>query len=103
VGLTVPLETPEMENFNEHTGASRLIETASTELPSAPSGHRIPCNDATSRVRPISAEEQAAKARATVAFVDLMLAMRDEDPSGAWEVSVAKLIDVQSAIPEQDC
>jgi len=80
-----------MENFDEPTGASRLMETASPELPSAPSGHRVPCNDGTGRVRPISAEEQVRKARAIAAFVDLMLAMPDEDPPGAWEEAMRDL------------
>jgi hypothetical protein len=51
----------------------------------------VPCNDATGRVRPISAEEQAQKARAVAAFVEKMLAMPDEDPPGAWEEAMRDL------------
>jgi hypothetical protein len=91
VGLIAALGTQEMENFDEQTGTSRSTDTASPELPCAPSAHRVPCNDATGRVRPISAEEQARKAQAIAAFVDLMLAMPDEDPPGAWEEAMRDL------------
>ncbi|MGP0065459.1 MAG: hypothetical protein ACLQGP_17885 [Isosphaeraceae bacterium] len=80
-----------MENFDEQTGASRSMVTASPELPSAPSGHRVPCNDATGRVRPLSAEEQAQNARAIADLVERMLAMPDEDPPGAWEEAMRDL------------
>jgi hypothetical protein len=80
-----------MEKFDEQTGAIRSTETASPELPSAPSVNRVPCNDATGRVRPISAEEHARKAQAIAAFVDLMLAMPDDDPPGAWEEAMRDL------------
>ena len=80
-----------MEKFDEQTGASRSADTASPELTSVPSANRVPCNDATGRVRPISAEEQARKAQAIAAFVDLMLAMPDEDPPGAWEEAMRDL------------
>jgi hypothetical protein len=91
VGLIAALGTQEMEKFDEQTGASRSTETVSRELPSAPSGHRVPCNDVTGRVRPISAQEQARKAQAIAAFVDLMLAMPDDDPPGAWEEAMRDL------------
>ncbi len=55
----------------------------------ASSQRRVPCNDATGRVLPITPEEQAQKARAIAAFVDKMLAMPDEDPPGAWEEAMA--------------
>ena len=80
-----------MENFDEKTGPSRSTETASPALPGSPSVDRVPCNDATGRVRPISAEEQARKAQAIAAFVDLMLAMPDEDPPGAGEEAMQDL------------
>jgi hypothetical protein len=80
-----------MENSDAQTGASRSTETASPEWPSPPSAHRVPCNDVTGRVRPISAEEQAKKAQAVAAFVDMMLAMPDEDPPGAWEEAMRDL------------
>ena len=80
-----------MENFDEQTGASRSTETVSPELPSAPSGHRVPCNDTAGRIRPISAEEQARNVRAIADLVERMLAMPDEDPPGAWEEAMRDL------------
>ena len=52
---------------------------------------RVPCNDVTGRVRPISAEEQAQNARAIADLVERMLAMPDEDPPGAWEEAMRDL------------
>ncbi len=80
-----------MENFDEQTGVSRSTETASPELPSAANARRVRCNDATGRVRPISAEEQAENARAIADLVERMLAMPDEDPPGAWEEAMRDL------------
>ncbi len=80
-----------MEDFDEQTGASRSTETAAPGLPGAPTGRRVPCNDATGRVRPISAEEQAQNARAIADLVERMLAMPDEDPPGAWEEAMRDL------------
>jgi hypothetical protein len=57
----------------------------------ATSPGRVPCNDATGRVLPITPEEQAQKARAMAAFVDRMLAMPDEDPPGAGEAAMRDL------------
>ena len=74
-----------MENFDEQTGASCSTEAASPELPSAPSANRVPCNDATGRVRPITPEEHAQDAQAIAAFVELMFALPNDDPPGAWE------------------
>jgi len=91
VGQIAALGTEEMENFDDQTCASRSTETASPELPSAPSARRIPCNDATGRVRPISAEEQAQNARAIADLVERMLALPDEDPPGAWEEAMRDL------------
>jgi len=67
------------------------METASPEWSSAPSANCVPCNDATVRVRPISAGEQARKAQAIAVFVDLMLVMPDEDPPGVWEEAMRDL------------
>jgi hypothetical protein len=80
-----------MENDVEQTGASRSTDTALPELASESSAHRVPCNDARGRVRPISAEEQARKAQAIASFVELMLAMPDEDPPGSWEEAMRDL------------
>ena len=69
-----------------------------TDKEVAPLDHRagssprpVPCNDAKGRVRPITPEEQAQKARAIAAFVEKMLAMPDEDPPGAWEEAMRDL------------
>jgi hypothetical protein len=59
--------------------------------PNSATARPIPCNDATGRIRPITAEEQAEKARAVAAFVEKMLAMPDEDPPGAWEEAMRDL------------
>jgi hypothetical protein len=91
VGQIAALGTQEMENFDEQTGASCSRETASPELPSARTARRVPCNDATGRIRPISAEEQAQNARAIADLVERMLAMPDEDPPGAWEEAMRDL------------
>ncbi len=80
-----------MENLDEPTGGDRSTETASPELPTTPSAHRVPCNDPTGRVRPISAEEQARNAQAIADLVERMLAMPDEDPPGAWEEAMRDL------------
>jgi hypothetical protein len=57
----------------------------------ASSPPRVPCNDATGCVLPITPDEQAQKARAIAGFVDKMLAMPDEDPPGAWEEAMRDL------------
>ena len=80
-----------MEDFDEQTGARRLTETASPRVPIAPTARSVPRNDATGRVRPISAEEQAENARAIADLVERMLAMPDEDPPGAWEEAMRDL------------
>jgi hypothetical protein len=58
---------------------------------SASSPHRVSCNDATGRVLPITPEEQAQDAKAIAAFVDLMFALPDDDPPGAWEEAMRDL------------
>jgi hypothetical protein len=80
-----------MEIVDEGTGERASRETATPDQPRAPSARHMTCNDATGRVRPISAEEQARNARAIAAFVDLMLAMPDDDPPGAWEEAMRDL------------
>ena len=80
-----------MEIHDGETGANVSRETATPDRMRTPSARRAPCNDATGRVRPISAEEQARNAQAIAAFVDLMLAMPDEDPPGAWEEAMRDL------------
>ena len=81
-----------MENFDDETGAGRSTEPGLPELASTPSASRfVACNDATGRVRPISAEEHARKVKAIAAFVDLMMAMPDEDPPGTWEEAMRNL------------
>ncbi len=80
-----------MENLSEQSGSSHLTERALPDSPRAAPARPVPCNDATGRVRPISAEQQARNAQAIAAFVDLMLAMPDEDPPGAWEEAMRDL------------
>ncbi len=80
-----------MENVDDERDASRSRERGPPGRPRAPSAHRVPCNDATCRVRPISAEEQSRNAGATADLVERMLAMLDEDPPGAWEEAMRDL------------
>ena len=80
-----------MESFDEQTGASRSTQTAPPELPSAATARSVPCNDATGRVLPIGPEEQAQDAKAVAAFVELMFALPDDDPPGAWEEAMRDL------------
>ena len=80
-----------MENLNEERDASRSRETVPPDPPRAAPTRPVPCNDATGRVRPISAEEQARNAQAIADLVERMLAMPDEDPPGAWEEAMRDL------------
>jgi hypothetical protein len=80
-----------MEIFNEEAGASASRETAPPDHPRANASRRVPCNDATGRVRPITPEEQAGNAQAIAELVDRMLAMPDEDLAGAWEEAMRDL------------
>jgi hypothetical protein len=89
--LVAALGTHEMENFDDEAGVSRSTETALPELPGARATPCVPYINASGRVRPISAKEQARKAKAVAALVELMLAMPDEDPSGAWEEAMRDL------------
>jgi hypothetical protein len=61
------------------------------DLPHASSPRAVPCNDGGGRVLPITPEEQAPKAKAIAELVEPMLAMPDEDPSGAWEAAMRDL------------
>ncbi len=57
----------------------------------ASSPRRVPCNDVTGRVLPITPDEQAQDAKAIAAFVELMFALPDDDPPGAWEEAMRDL------------
>ena len=57
----------------------------------ASSPRRVPCNDVTGRVLAITPEEQAQDAKAIAAFVELMFALPDDDPPGAWEEAMRDL------------
>ena len=60
-------------------------------LPRGSSLRPVPCNDATGRVLPITPEEQAQDAKAIAAFVELVFALPDDDPPGAWEEAMRDL------------
>jgi hypothetical protein len=60
-------------------------------FPPAPPSRPVPCNDARGRVLPITPEEQAQDAEAVAAFVELMYALPDDDPPGAWEEAMRDL------------
>jgi hypothetical protein len=51
----------------------------------------VPCNDERGRVLPITPEEHARDTKAIAAFVELMYALPDEDPPGAWEEAMRDL------------
>src|SRR5438105_4201861 len=80
-----------MGMVDEGPDVNRVKEAAQQGHARASAPRRVPCNDATGRVLPITPEEQAQKARAIAAFVDKMLAMPDEDPPGAWEEAMRDL------------
>jgi hypothetical protein len=80
-----------MENLSEESRSSTSGETAPPDPARAAPARPVPCNDATGRVRPISAEEQARNAQAIADLVERMLAMPDEDPPGAWEEAMRDL------------
>jgi hypothetical protein len=61
------------------------------DLSRASSPRPVPCNDARGRVLPITPEEQARDAKAIAAFVELMYALPDDDPPGAWEEAMRDL------------
>ena len=80
-----------MENLGEENGSSHSADATEPGRPLTAPARPVPCNDATGRVRPISAEEQARNARAIADLVERMLAMPDEDPPGAWEEAMRDL------------
>lgn len=77
--------------LDEGSDANTVDEAALPGHAGVPSPRRVPCNDTTGRVLPITPDEQAEKARAVAAFVDKMLSMPDEDPPGAWEEAMRDL------------
>jgi hypothetical protein len=80
-----------MGTLDEGLDVNTVKEAALQGHTRASAPGRLPCNDATGRVLPITPEEQAQKARAVAVFVDRMLAMPDEDPPGAWEEAMRDL------------
>ena len=71
-------------------------DSASPKMPEtiAPNGapaRPVPCNDERGRVLPITPEEHARDTKAIAAFVELMYALPDEDPPGAWEEAMRDL------------
>ena len=80
-----------MDNDGQEAGVIAATESVPTGHPSANMAGPTPCNHAAGRVRPITPEEQARSARAIADLVELMLAMPDEDPPGAWEEAMRDL------------
>ena len=80
-----------MGMLDEGPDVNTVKEAAMQGHAHASSPRRVPCNDATGRVLPITPEEQAQDAKAIAAFVELMLRMPDEDPPGAWEEAMRDL------------
>ena len=58
-----PVGRQEMEVLDDETGASTSREPPRRIIRGNSPARRVPCNDVTGRVRPISAEEQARNAR----------------------------------------
>ena len=80
-----------MGTLDEGTQVKPVKEAALQGHARACSPHLGPCNDATGRVLPITPEEQAQDAQAIAAFVELMFALPDDDPPGAWEEAMRDL------------
>ena len=80
-----------MGTLDEGPEVNTVKEAALQGHARACSPHRVPCNDATGRVLPITPEEQAQDAQAIAAFVELMFALPDDDPPGAWEEAMRDL------------
>jgi hypothetical protein len=80
-----------MGMLDEEPDVNTVNEAALQGHVRASSPRRVPCNDATGRVLPISPEEQAQDAKAIAAFVELMFALPDDDPPGAWEEAMRDL------------
>jgi hypothetical protein len=77
--------------FKEEHDANTDQECGVQKLPHASSPRPVPCNDARGRVLPLSPEEHAQDVKAIAAFVELMFALPDEDPPGAWEEAMRDL------------
>ncbi len=80
-----------MGMLDEGPDMNTVKEAALQDHARASSPRHVPCNDATGRVLPITPEEQAQDAEAIAAFVELMFALPDEDPPGAWEEAMRDL------------
>jgi hypothetical protein len=80
-----------MGTLDQEPDANADTGVAPLDHPAGSSPRPVPCYDATGRVRPISAGEQARNARAIADLVERMLAMPDEDPPGAWEEAMRDL------------
>jgi hypothetical protein len=80
-----------MGTIDKESGVNADEGPAPLDHSGASSRRYLPCNDATGRVRSITPEEQARKARAIATLVEEMLAMPDEDPPGAWEEAMRDL------------
>jgi hypothetical protein len=80
-----------MGMLDEGPDVNSVKEAAPQDHASASSPRRVPCNDATGRVLPITPEQQARNARAIAELVERLLAMPDEDPPGAWEEAMRDL------------
>ena len=80
-----------MGTLDEGPEVNTVKEAALQGHARAGSPHRVPCNDATGRVLPITPEEQAQDAQAIAAFVELMFALPNDDPPGAWEEAMRDL------------
>jgi hypothetical protein len=80
-----------MGMLDKEHGADTDQEPGVQDVPRASSPRSVPCNDATGRVLPITPEEQAQDAQAIAAFVELMFALPDDDPPGAWEEATRDL------------
>ncbi len=80
-----------MGMLDDDPDVSTVEEAALQGHAGASSPRRVPCNDSTGRVLPITPEEQARNAKAIADLVERMLAMPDEDPPGAWEEAMRDL------------
>ncbi len=74
-----------MRSLDELPEVNTVKEAAPQGHARASSPRRVPRNDATGRVLPITPEEQAQDAKAVAKFVELMHALPDDDPPGSWE------------------
>ncbi len=77
--------------LDEEPDVSTVKEAALQGHARASSPGRVPCNDTTGRVLPITPEEQVQDAEAVAAFVELMFALPDDDPPSPWEGAMRDL------------